>query len=108
VVWSISSPIATTMLSFNGSRLWNTQLSTDLTKKVTRLEVPVYFLHGVYDHTVSYPLAKSYFERLAAPVKGFYTFKHSAHSPHFEEPEKMREIMRTDVLTGSKGLADSE
>jgi pimeloyl-ACP methyl ester carboxylesterase len=93
---------------FSGSRLWNTQLSTDLTKKVTRLEVPVYFLHGVYDYTVSYPLAKSYFERLEAPVKGFYTFKQSAHTPFFEEPEKMREIVRTDVLTASKLLADPE
>jgi pimeloyl-ACP methyl ester carboxylesterase len=91
---------------FSGSRLWNTQLSTDLTNKVTRLEIPVYFFHGVYDYTVSYPLAKSYFERLAAPVKGFYTFKHSAHSPLFEEPKKMLEIVRADVLTGSKALAD--
>ena len=39
-------------------------------------------------------------------MKGFYTFKQSAHTPFFEEPEKMREIMRVDVLTGSKGLAD--
>jgi pimeloyl-ACP methyl ester carboxylesterase len=91
---------------FSGSRLWNTQLSTDLTKKVTRLEIPVYFLHGVYDYTVSYPLAKSYFERLDARVKGFYTFKHSAHTPFFEEPEKMREIVLADVLTGSTSLAD--
>lgn len=91
---------------FSGSRLWNTQLSTDLTQKVTRLDIPVYFLHGVYDYTVSYPLAKSYFERLDAPLKGFYTFKQSAHTPFFEEPEKMREIMRADVLTGSAGLAD--
>jgi pimeloyl-ACP methyl ester carboxylesterase len=91
---------------FSGSRLWNTQLSTDLTKKVTRLEIPIYFFHGVYDYTVSYPLAKSYFDRLDAPVKGFYTFKHSAHSPHFEEPEKVREIMRSDVLTRSTRLAD--
>jgi pimeloyl-ACP methyl ester carboxylesterase len=91
---------------FSGSRLWNTQLSTDLTKKVTRLEIPVYFLHGVYDYTVSYPLAKAYFERLDAPVKGFYTFRQSAHTPFFEEPEKVREIMRADVLTGSKGLSD--
>ena len=93
---------------FSSSLLWNTQLSTDLTKKVTRLEVPVYFFHGVYDYTVSYPLARSYYERLDAPVKGFYTFKQSAHSPLFEEPEKMREIVRADVLTGSKGLADPE
>jgi pimeloyl-ACP methyl ester carboxylesterase len=91
---------------FSGSRLWNTQLSTDLTQTVTRLDIPVYFLHGVHDYTVSYPLAKAYFEQLDAPVKGFYTFKQSAHTPFFEEPQKMREIMRADVLTGSKGLAD--
>jgi pimeloyl-ACP methyl ester carboxylesterase len=93
---------------FSGSRLWNTQLSTDLTTKVMRLEVPVYFFHGVYDYTVSYPLAKSYYEQLDAPMKGFYTFRRSAHSPLFEEPGKMREIVRADVLTGSKGLADPE
>lgn len=93
---------------FSGSRLWNTQLSTDLTQKVTRLELPVYFLHGMYDYTVSYPLAKAYYTQLDAPVKGFYTFKQSAHSPHFEEPAKVREIMRVDVLTGSKGLADPQ
>jgi pimeloyl-ACP methyl ester carboxylesterase len=92
---------------FSGSRLWNTQLSTDLTRKVTRLDIPVYFLHGVHDYTVSYPLANAYFERLEAPVKGFYTFKQSAHTPFFEEPERTREIMRADVLTGSKGLADA-
>ena len=93
---------------FSSSLMWNTQLSTDLTKKVTRLEIPVYFFHGVYDYTVSYPLARSFYERLDAPVKGFYTFKQSAHSPLFEEPEKMREIVRADVLTGAKALADPE
>jgi pimeloyl-ACP methyl ester carboxylesterase len=94
--------------AFSGSRLWNTQLSTDLTQKVTRLDIPVYFLHGVYDYTVSYPLAKSYFNLLEAPVKGFYTFKQSAHTPFFEEPEKMREILRADVLTGTNGMADRQ
>ena len=92
----------------SGSRLWNTQLSTDLTTKVTRLEVPVYFLHGAYDYTVSYPLAKSFYEQLDAPLKGFYTFTTSAHSPLFEEPTRMCEIMQQDVLAGAKGLADPE
>lgn len=91
---------------FSGGRLWNTQLSTDLTKKVTRLEVPVYFLHGVHDYTVSYPLAKAYFKQLQAPVKGFYTFKQSAHTPFFEEPQKTREILQGDVLNGTARLAD--
>jgi pimeloyl-ACP methyl ester carboxylesterase len=92
---------------FSGSRLWNTQLSTDLTRQVTRLDIPVYFLHGVHDYTVSYPLAKAYFDRLEAPLKGFYTFKQSAHTPFFEEPERTREILRADVLKGTNGLADS-
>jgi len=93
---------------FSGSRLWNTQLSTDLTQKVSRLEVPVYFLQGVFDHTVSYPLAKSRFEQLEAPVKGSCTFKQSAHTPFFEEPDKVREILRGDVLTGANGRADPQ
>jgi pimeloyl-ACP methyl ester carboxylesterase len=92
---------------FSGSRLWNTQLSTDLTRQVARLDIPVYFLHGVHDYTVSYPLAKAYFDRLEAPLKGFYTFEQSAHTPFFEEPERTREILRADVLQGTNGLADS-
>jgi hypothetical protein len=39
-------------------------------------------------------------------MKGFYTFEHSAHSPFFEEPERMRQILREDVLTGTNTLAD--
>jgi pimeloyl-ACP methyl ester carboxylesterase len=93
---------------FSGSRLWNTQLATDLTKLVTRLEVPVCFLHGIHDYTVSYPAAKSYYKQLEAPLKGFYTFEHSAHSPLFEEPERTRKILRGDVLAGARELADPE
>jgi pimeloyl-ACP methyl ester carboxylesterase len=93
---------------FSGDGLWNAQLSTDLAKKVIRLEIPVYFFHGVYDYTVSYPLAKSYYQLLVAPLKGFYTFKQSAHSPLFEEPGTMCEILRADVLTGATSLADPE
>jgi pimeloyl-ACP methyl ester carboxylesterase len=93
---------------FSGSLLWNRQLATDLTTLVTRLEVPVYLLHGRHDYTVSYTEARSYYGKLDAPLKGFYTFEHSAHSPLFEEPERMREIMQVDVLTGARGLADPD
>jgi pimeloyl-ACP methyl ester carboxylesterase len=83
-------------------------LSTDLTKQVTELDLPVYFFHGIYDYTVSYALAKDYFEKLQAPMKGFYTFEQSAHSPLFEEPEKMLMILREDVLVGVSNLADTK
>jgi pimeloyl-ACP methyl ester carboxylesterase len=87
--------------------LWNEILATDLTAKVSKLDVPVYFLHGGYDYTVSYDLAKRYFETLQAPVKGFYTFDRSAHSPPFEEPERLQRIVREDVLAGTVHLADA-
>jgi len=86
--------------------LWDKMQVTDLTQQVTELEVPVYFLHGKYDYTCAYPLAKEYFGKINAPVKGFYTFENSAHSPMFEEPEKMRQILLEDVLAGTNKFAD--
>ena len=68
------------------SVLWETSLATDLRQEVTALDLPVYFFEGVYDYTCSYTLAKDYFQKIQAPVKGFYTFANSAHSPIFEEP----------------------
>lgn len=86
--------------------LWEEIISTDLAQKIQEVNVPIYFFHGKYDYTVSYPLAKKYFEALKAPVKGFYTFEKSAHSPMFEEPEKMLKILREDVLKGKNNMAD--
>lgn len=78
----------------------------DLTVEVPALEVPVYFLSGIYDYTVCHSLSKDYFNELQAPVKGFYTFSHSAHSPLFEEPDQMLKVMAKDVLNGTVDLAD--
>jgi pimeloyl-ACP methyl ester carboxylesterase len=88
------------------SILWNKNLTTDLSLQVPELAIPVYFFEGIYDYTCSYTLAKEYFEKLKAPTKGFYTFDRSAHSPNFEEPEKMRKILKEDVLAGANNLAD--
>jgi pimeloyl-ACP methyl ester carboxylesterase len=88
--------------------LWDTILATNLSKQVPELKIPVYFFHGIYDYTVSYILAKDYFEKLKAPIKGFYTFSQSAHSPIFEEPEKTIKILQTDVLKGSNILPDKK
>ncbi|MDZ4709823.1 MAG: alpha/beta hydrolase [Saprospiraceae bacterium] len=89
------------------STLWKTNLATDLTSKVTQVDIPVYFFHGIYDYTVSYPLAREFFEKIEAPRKGFYTFDLSAHSPMLEEPEKMLDVLKSDVLNGTILLADT-
>ncbi len=88
--------------------LWDKMQITDITQQVTELEIPVYFLHGKYDYTCAFPLAKQYSENLNAPLKGFYTFHNSAHSPMFEEPEKLVEILLQDVLPGGNQHADRE
>lgn len=75
-------------------------------KAVPTLKIPVYFLAGAYDYTCCYCLQKEYYEQLNAPVKAFYTFEYSAHSPIFEEIGKALEILTEDVLNGETTLAD--
>ena len=79
--------------------------STDLAMKVPQLEIPTYFFGGIHDYTVNCALTKSYLEQLRAPLKGFYQFEESAHSPMFEEPEKFMQVMVADVLNGKTALA---
>ena len=86
--------------------LFDRMLETDLATAVPRLEIPAYFFVGRYDYTVGYPLARAYVAGLSAPVKGFYTFEHSAHSPAFEEPDRMRRILQVDVLHARTTMAD--
>ncbi len=75
-------------------------------EEITKVEIPVYFMAGKYDYTCCYSMQKEYYEQLEAPVKGFYTFENSAHSPLFEEPAKGLEILTQDVLNGTNHLSD--
>lgn len=88
------------------SAVWDEMLATDLSKRVPRLDIPVYLLHGRHDYTCAFDEAVAYFDRLQAPLKGFYTFEASAHSPIFEEPGRVCEILRADVLGGTNARAD--
>jgi len=90
------------------SSLWKKIITTDLSEQLLELDIPVYFFHGIFDYTCSYTEAKAYFEKLKAPLKGFYTFEESAHSPMFEEPEKTLKILHEDVLAGANNLADTK
>lgn len=92
---------------FSMRRLRDEMFATDLKRVVDDVPLPVYFVHGRYDYTCSYPEARAFFDSLKAPAKGFYTFEQSAHSPPFEEPERLRTILRDDVLRGVHTLADA-
>jgi pimeloyl-ACP methyl ester carboxylesterase len=86
---------------FSHAVIWNEMIATDLTQEISDFELPVYFLHGKYDYTCSYDLANEYFSKISVPLKGFYTFDNSAHSPIFEEPKRMREVLQEIILAVS-------
>jgi pimeloyl-ACP methyl ester carboxylesterase len=86
---------------------WDDMLRDDLSARLTTFELPVYFFVGQYDQTASPTLARAYFDAIDAPVKGFYVFGNSAHSPLFEEPERATQILLQDVLRGTTVLADA-
>jgi pimeloyl-ACP methyl ester carboxylesterase len=86
--------------------LWEEVLRTDLADRVRQFEIPMYFFIGQHDYTTNCDLALDYFLLLNAPIKGFYTFHDSAHSPLFEEPARARAILRQDVLAKRTSLAD--
>jgi pimeloyl-ACP methyl ester carboxylesterase len=86
--------------------LWDQLIWIDLRKTFPKLEVPVYFLEGTYDYTCATELARGYFRKLDAPMKGFYEFANSAHSPVLEEPAEAHRILQGDVLAGTNSLAN--
>ena len=88
------------------TKLIDELFAADIPARVPMLEIPVYFFSGQYDLTVNHDLSEAYLKQLQAPGKGFYTFSKSAHSPIFEEPERVNEILIKDVLKGTANLAD--
>ena len=71
----------------------NDYFENDLNKKIPEQKIPVFIMNGIYDYQTTYNQAKKYFNTLKAPVKKFYTFENSAHSPLFEEQEKFKNIL---------------
>ena len=86
---------------------WDDLIRDDLSARLIEFDLPVYFLTDLHDYTANADLSRAYFDAIDAPVKGFYLFEDSAHSPLFEEPERARDILLNDVLRGATALADA-
>jgi pimeloyl-ACP methyl ester carboxylesterase len=89
-------------MNFSKNHLWDVIMKTNMFKSVPSQDIPVYILQGRFDYQTSYVVAKAYFDSLQAPVKKFYTFENSAHSPIFEEPEKFERILKEILLEQQK------
>jgi pimeloyl-ACP methyl ester carboxylesterase len=83
--------------AFSLKYLYDDLKDVQLQKEIKKLEVPVYFFHGVYDNQVPMQVAREFFEGIKAPEKKFTVFNNSAHSVLYEEPEKFHQIMEEIV-----------
>ena len=84
------------------SYLWDVIMKSNLFKEIPSQKIPVYIIQGTSDYETSYSVAKEYFDSLQAPLKRFYTFENSAHSPIFEEPEKFDDVLKEILLDQEK------
>lgn len=85
-------------LHFSMHHLWKYMMMNDLNTALPEQYIPVYIFQGIHDHQTDYGIAKDYFNQLKAPVKRFYSFHQSAHSPHIEEYAAFEKIVKSDVL----------
>lgn len=90
-------------MKFTKKYLWDVIMKTNLFKAIPSQKIPVYILQGTADYETSYIISKAYFDSLKAPVKKFYTFENSAHSPIFEEPEKFNRILNEILSEQGEG-----
>jgi proline iminopeptidase len=66
----------------------------DLRKDIPAVQIPVYFISGLYDYNTPWPLVKQYYEQLQANQKDFFLFQKSGHSVLFEESVKFNALVK--------------
>lgn len=65
----------------------------DFRKQVTKIDVPVFILHGRHDINAPTILVEEYFEILDAPMKELIWFENSGHSPWIDEEDRFIDMM---------------
>lgn len=76
-----------------------TMAKADASVLAPHFDIPVFIIQGTYDYQTSYKEAKRFYERIEAPIKKFYTFEDTAHSPFLEDQTRFLEILQKDVLS---------
>lgn len=69
----------------------------DLTQVIKAIKIPIYFCMGQHDLIVPYQLTEKFFNSIQAPEKHWFSFAHSAHSPHFEEQKLFNELFLNET-----------
>ena len=65
----------------------------DLTRTLPRLDVPLVMAQSRLDKVAPGEAAERFVRTVEAPRKQLVWFEESAHTPHFEEPDKFRHVI---------------
>jgi pimeloyl-ACP methyl ester carboxylesterase len=80
-------------MEFCQNALLNELNALNLFRTIETVDVPVHFIHGRNDGIAPHDIAFEFYHHLQAPRKTFTTFEHSAHMPHYDEPEKFASLL---------------
>jgi pimeloyl-ACP methyl ester carboxylesterase len=67
--------------------------TTDLTRTLPRIDVPIVMVQGRHDQVAPGESAQRYASSLQSPRKQLIWFENSAHTPHLDEPAKFRDVL---------------
>jgi len=65
----------------------------DLVRTLPRIDVPIVMVQGRPDQVAPVEAAQRYADSVLTPSKQLVWFENSAHTPHFEEPDKFRDLL---------------
>jgi pimeloyl-ACP methyl ester carboxylesterase len=67
--------------------------TTDLVSTMPVLDVPITIAQGRLDRVAPGEAAQRFYDSLEAPSKQLVRFEKSAHTPHYDEPQKFRRLL---------------
>lgn len=67
--------------------------SYDLNIETLDYQVPVFYIHGENDWQTPYSLARTYFDRINAPMKHFYSIANAGHATMLDQKELFNEAL---------------
>ncbi len=79
------------------------QNDANLIRDVPRLDVPVFFILGRFDHQVAATVSAEYFDAIETPHKQLFWLERSGHLSPFEEPEAFNRILMDAVRPFAAG-----